>query len=281
MTIREVLRTARKRIEPVSESAGLDVHILLGKVLGVERAYLLANPSHVLTEDQRHRFEALVERCAAGEPLPYILGRWAFYDREFIVTPAVLIPRPETELLLEQALVFVKSNPAATAIDIGTGSGALAVTLAVHCPAARVYAVDISPAALAVARCNAAENAVMERITFLEGDLLAPLLDNAVQGDVILANLPYIASDDLPGLTVTRYEPRLALDGGADGLDLMRRLLAQLPGVLRPGGLALLEIGADQGAAASELAQTALPQATVRVIQDYAGLDRIVAIQSP
>ncbi len=277
-TIRDVLRTARKRIAPASQSAGLDAHILLSQVLGVERAYLLVYPNHTLTADQQNRFEKLVERCAAGEPLAYILGRRGFYDREFIVTPAVLIPRPETELLLEAALVFVKGRPDSTVVDVGTGSGALAVTLAAHCPAAAVYAVDISPAALAVAKRNAAANEVAERVVFFEGDLLRPLLERGLQMDVIMANLPYVASDDLPHLVVTRYEPRLALDGGADGLDLMRRLLEQAVAALRPGGLVLLEIGADQGAAVEALARAAFPQAGVDVLPDYAGLDRIVRI---
>lgn len=280
-TIRDVLRAARRRIAPVSQSAGLDAHILLSQVLGVERAYLLVYPNHILTADQQNRFEKLVERCAAGEPLAYILGRRGFYDREFIVTPAVLIPRPETELLLEAALVFVKGKPDSTVVDVGTGSGALAVTLAAHCPAAAVYAVDISPAALAVAKRNAAANEVAERVTFFEGDLLVPLLERGAQIDVIMANLPYVASDDLPHLAVTRYEPRLALDGGADGLDLVRRLLGQAAAALNPGGLVLLEIGADQGAAVEALARAAFPQAGVEVLPDYAGLDRIVRIANP
>src|SRR5690606_37717927 len=137
-----------------------------------ERAYLLAHGEDPLTPDQMAQYESQVQRCAAGEPLPYVLGRWAFYDGELLVTPAVLIPRPETELLLEQALAFMETHPQAVVVDVGTGSGALAVTVAAHCPQAQVSAIDISPAALAIARQNAEQwHAV---VAFYEGDLLTP-----------------------------------------------------------------------------------------------------------
>src|SRR5690606_6940580 len=138
-------------------------------------------------------------------------------------------------------------------VDVGTGSGALAVTFAAHVPDAQVYAIDISPGALDVARRNAIEHGVAERITFLQGDLVTPLIERGIQVDLVMANLPYIAAGELPELAVSRYEPLLALDGGADGLDLIRRLVAQLPLVCRPRALALLEIGADQGEAVLKL----------------------------
>lgn len=278
-TIEAAYQAARQHFSAVSDSAGLDAHMLLGAVLGVERAYLLAHPQQVLTEAQAAQFSQYVERHAAGEPIAYILGRRAFYDRDFIVTPAVLIPRPETELLLERALATVRRQPRAAVVDVGTGSGALAVTLAAHHPQALVYAIDISPAALAVARQNAALHGVTERIIFLEGDLLSPLLERGEQVDVVMANLPYIASAAVPTLAVSRYEPTLALDGGGDGLALVRRLLSALPQVLQPGGLALLEIGADQGDAALKLGRGCCPQVSSAVIhQDYAGLDRILEL---
>ncbi len=269
-TIADALRDARARFAPVSDSAGLDAHVLLAAALGVERAHLLGHPEQVLTEAQSAHFEGWVVRHAAGEPVAYILGRRGFYDRDLLVSADVLIPRPETELLLEQALAFAKGKPGLVAVDVGTGSGALAVTFAAHAPGATVYAVDISPAALAVARRNAEQEAV--GVTFFEGDLLGPLIDQQIGVDLVMANLPYIASDEVPRLDVSRYEPVLALDGGPDGLDLVRRLLAQLPQVARPGALVLLEIGADQGAAT-----LALVGERGRLFQDYAGLDRIVA----
>lgn len=270
VTIAEARRAARGQIDST------DALALLSAVLEVDRAYLLAHPEQPLTGAQAGQYAAWLERCAAGEPLAYLLGRRAFYDRDFIVTPAVLIPRPETEHLLEAALDFARLHPGLTAVDVGTGSGALAVTLAAREPSARVYAVDVSPAALDVARQNAALH--QATVTFFHGDLLQPLLERNLQVDLLLANLPYIATGDLPALVVTRYEPRLALDGGADGLDLVRRLLAQSPSVCRPGALLLLEIGAQQGAAALALAQAAFPQAASRILRDYAGHDRLIAI---
>ena len=270
MTIRDALRAARQLIDP------LDAHVLLGDVLGVDRAYLIANPEAILTPEQTVRFAQAMKRCAAGEPVAYILGRRAFYDRDFLVTPAVLIPRPETELLLERALEWA-GDRALTAVDVGTGSGALAVTLAAKRPNIAVHAVDISPAALSVARQNAQRYAT--KVTFYEGDLLKPLIARARKVDLIMANLPYIASDELHDLPVSRYEPRLALDGGADGLVLIRRLLAQIPQAANPGALVLLEIGAGQGMAALYLVREALSPKSAKLILDYAGLDRIIEAQ--
>jgi release factor glutamine methyltransferase len=246
-------------------------------VLGVDRAYLLAHGDQVLTDEQREQFEAWVERAVTGEPTAYILGKRGFYDLEFVVTPDVLIPRPETELLLEQALNWAKAKPNITAVDVGTGSGALAVTFARHAPQAQVYATDISPAALAVARRNAERHGA--NVTFLQGDLLSPLIAQNIRVDLVMANLPYIASDEVLMLDVSHYEPNLALDGGADGLDLIRRLLAQIPQVCNPNVLILLEIGATQSAAALALVQEGLSPNSAEVIQDYAGLDRIVRVR--
>ncbi len=272
LTLRDALNDASRRFAPVSESPGLDAHVLMCEVLGVERSYLLAHPEATLTGDQAARFEALVARHAGGEPVAYILGRRGFYDRDFLVTPDVLIPRPETELLLERALAFTRRQPTAAVADVGTGSGALAVTLAAQAPQTQVYAVDVSEKALDVARQNAALHGVADRVVFLRGDLLAPLIERQIRLDLVMANLPYIASDEVPHLAVSRHEPTLALDGGADGLALIRRLLAQLPQACRPGARALLEIGAGQSAAVQALAPDA------EVYQDYAGLERMVEL---
>jgi release factor glutamine methyltransferase len=276
-TIQAVLHGARKQIEAASESASLDAQVLLANVLNVDRSYLFTYPEQILNAEQVERFDALVERCANGEPLAYLLGRRAFYDRELVVSPAVLVPRPETELLLEKALTFAKGRLALTAVDVGTGSGALAVTFAAHYPQAAVYATDVSPEALAIARQNVALQQV--QVTFYQGDLLAPLIERDIRLDLVMANLPYIPTGEVPTLAVSRYEPLLALDGGADGLVLVRRLLEQAANLINPGGLTLLEIGAGQGALASMIAQEAFPQAQVHVELDYAGLDRIVVIE--
>ncbi len=276
--LRDVRRAAVKRLHAVSESAALDADLLLGAALGVERAWLLAHLDDSMPEAAAQTFAAWLDRAAAGEPIAYILGARGFYDREFAVTPAVLIPRPETELLLEQALAWAKHHPVRLAADIGTGSGALAVTFAAHHPETQVMAVDVSPEALAVAEGNAVRHGVSERVSFMQGDLLGPLMEHGLQPDLIMANLPYIPGGDLPALAVARWEPRLALDGGPDGLDLVRRLLRQARSVCPPGALLLLEIGAGQGAAALQAAHDLLAPAEAAVLPDYAGHDRIVRI---
>jgi release factor glutamine methyltransferase len=273
-TIDQALQAARKRIEPVSSSSSLDAQVLLAEILGANRAYLLAHGDEALTSKQHDRYCTFVERCAAGEPVAYILGRRAFYDRDIIVSPAVLIPRPETELLLEAVLAAVEKQPQVIAVDVGTGSGALAVTLAAHCPQATVYATDSSPPALDIARKNAARHNV--NVIFMQGDLLQPLIQRNIRIDILMANLPYIASDALPALAVSRYEPLAALDGGPDGLVVIRRLLEQAPTVCQPGTQVLLEIGADQGDAVRKLVVGSLSPRRVDVRKDYAGHDRIV-----
>lgn len=272
-------RIALDRMRGVSTSAALDVDLLLGHVLGLDRATILAFGERAVTPEQAAEFSALLGRAAAGEPIAYLLGRRAFYDRELIVTPDVLIPRPETELLLEQALEYAHLHNARHVVDVGTGSGALAVTLAAHYAKAAVYAVDVSAGALAVAQRNAEQCGVLNRIQFFEGDLLEPLLTRGLHVDLVVANLPYIASDEVKVLPVSRYEPTLALDGGPDGLDLIRRLLAQASTLSPLPKVMLLEIGADQGHAAADVARAALAGAHVDVLRDYAGLDRIVRIK--
>jgi len=253
--------------------------LLLVHVLGVDRAALIAHPERPLTPEQSATYRDLIERRASGVPLPYLTGRRAFYDLDLIVTPEVLIPRPETEHLVEAALAWARGRRGLRVVDVGTGSGAIAVVLAKHLPEAHIWALDISTAALDVARQNAARYGMLERIEFVPGDLLAPLLYKGQQADLIAANLPYIASDELDTLAVARHEPRLALDGGPDGLDLIRRLLGQAPRVLAAGGLLLLEIGAGQGERVRALAEMAFPRAQVQIMPDYAGHDRVVSVE--
>ena len=179
-------------------------------------------------------------------------------------------------MLLEQALDWAKGKQGIAAVDVGTGSGALAVTFARHATDTQVYATDISTAALEVARRNAERHGA--HVTFLHGDLLSPLIERNTHVDLVMANLPYIARDEVPTLAVSRYEPNLALDGGVDGLDLIRRLLAQIPQVCNPNAQILLEIGATQGAAALALVRQMLNPQSAEVLQDYAGLDRIVRV---
>lgn len=275
----EALAWARAQLKNTAGAEPLDAAILLAHVLAVPRVELLAHPERPLSAEQAARFAGLVARRATGMPVAYLTGRRAFYDRELFVSPAVLIPRPETELLVEAALAWAQGRAGLRVADVGTGSGAIAVTLAAHLPDARVHAVDCSPEALAVARENADRAGVAGRIVFYEGDLLGPLLEAGVMLDLIAANLPYIPTDDLAALEVARHEPRLALDGGPDGLDAIRRLLAQAPRALAASGLALLEIGAGQGERAAALAARAFPDAAIVVLPDYAGHDRVLRIE--
>ena len=210
-------------------------------------------------------------------PIAYLLGKQAFYDIEVFVTPDVLIPRPETELLIEKAIHWARDKDIKL-VDVGTGSGIIALTLAKHLPQARITGIDNSAAALKIAKKNSDHLNLSHRINWREGDLLKPLLANGETADLILANLPYVATNEMNHLEVAKHEPHLALDGGVDGLDIIRQFLKESPRILREKGLLLMEIGAEQGQAVKRLAEEAFPQRTISLEQDLAGHDRIIAI---
>ena len=289
LTVEAALQAATARLRngldrPGAAEARHEALILLAHVENVGRAVfaadVLAHPERVLAPERAAAFEALVIRRAAGEPLPYLTGTRAFYHHDFLVTPAVLIPRPETEHLVEAALDWSwQQAPAGrglTLVDVGTGSGAIALSLAAALPGATVHALDVSPAALDVARRNAARIGATN-VIFGRGDLLAALPPD-VRPDLVVANLPYIPAAELATLPVARHEPRLALDGGPDGLDLIRRLVAQAADRLATPGCLLLEIGAGQGAAVAALAAGPFSGSQIDVINDYAGHDRVVRV---
>jgi release factor glutamine methyltransferase len=275
ITVAQALHAARLCLLP-SQNAALEARLMVAHVLNQPQSMLLAYPETTLTEAQHEQLQALVQRRAAGEPLDYLLGYSHFYDLKLTITPDVLIPRPETELLVEQAIQHAEGLPAPLIADIGTGSGAIAVTVAAHLPHARTYAVDVSAAALAVAQHNAQQHGV--EVQFFLGSLAQPLIERGLRVDLLLANLPYIPSDEVPQLLVSQYEPTLALDGGADGLTLIRELLQQAPVVCQPQALILLEIGSGQGSAALEAAAH-LPLREAAVLRDYAGHERIVRLR--
>jgi release factor glutamine methyltransferase len=227
--------------------------------------------------------QEFVRRLEGGQPLPYILGGWEFFGLPFRVTPDVLIPRPETELMVEHAMAWLRNKlnverRKLNVADIGTGSGCIAISLAVNVPEIQVTATDISPAALVVAQQNAERLKVAEQIDFVEADLVPDSLSPS-SFSLIVANLPYIPTSTLHRLPIFGREPALALDGGADGLALIRRLLAKAPALLAPGGMLLLEIEASQGAAVLSLARQAFGQAENHLHQDLAGHDRLLEIQ--
>lgn len=273
--IRDVLKIAYQQLSHIP-TARLDAQLLLCHVLGVERPYLIAYNDRILTDDEKVAFEALTARRATGEPIAYILGTKYFWNLEFEVSRAVLIPRPETEHLIEAALLWAEGKGNFQAADIGTGSGAIAITVAKHTQA-NMHAIDFSRDALAIAEKNAAKNQV--NINFYEGSLAQPLIDKGLKVDLLMANLPYIPTEDLADLEVTKHEPILALDGGEDGLDLVRELLLQVPQVCNPGALILLEIDRRQAQAVINFSEKHLSPEDTSVIKDLAGLDRIVRIQ--
>lgn len=274
-TIKDVLTDARHRIAPVSASDRLDTQLLVAEALGVDRAYVIAHPEYTLTSEEADRAEAWIARRATGEPVAYILGRRAFYDRDIHVTHDVLIPRPETEHLVEEALSHLSDRPL-TVVDVGTGSGAVAVTIKANAPQATVYATDVSPAALDVARENARQHATP--ITFYQGDLLEPVVTHTIHVDMVLANLPYICTEEMPQLDVSKYEPALALDGGSDGLTFIRRCMTQAVEICNPGAVLLFEIGAAQGDAARALAEHILKPESTHIVRDLAGHDRVLSV---
>lgn len=259
------------------DSPRLDAELLLADTLGLDRVGLYLNFERPLQADELAGYREKVRRRASREPLAYILGRTEFWSLPFIVTPAVLIPRPDTELLVEEALPRLAD--AARVLDVGTGSGALAVALAHERPECTVTAIDVSAAALAVAAGNAGSNGVAERIEFLQADLAA-LPDGPF--DLVVANPPYIPSGELTTLMpdVRDFEPQLALDGGCDGLDAYRALARQTGAILAPGGWLLVEVGIGQAPAVQELfAGAGLTE--IFISRDLAGIERVVGGRKP
>lgn len=265
------------------EQPALEAAWLLEYVLGLSPLMQRLKLEREVTAAEWARVQALVGRRANREPLQYLLGTQEFCGREFRVTPAVLIPRPESALLVDETVRRCKANPSATVVDVGTGSGCLAVSVAAVLSTARVLAIDVSPEALAVARINMVQHDVTGRIECFCGDLLAPLSEALLANhvDVILANPPYIAEIDWMTLQpeVRCFEPRLALAGGRDGMDLYGRLLRQAPPYLKPGGALLMEVGAGQAASVCRQAEETGWFRVYDVLRDEGGIDRIVCCE--
>lgn len=307
-TIADVLRGATRQLESsTSDSARLEARLLTEAALGRSRVWIYQNLGTTLDAASVERLLSLVDRRAAGEPLAYILGTREFYGRAFLVDRRVLIPRPETETVLEHAVELARASvrrPVVArlggqfarrsadhhdtadragddkrpmvVVDVGTGSGILGISLALELPSAHVILVDCSADALDVARANCRRHGVEGRVELVKGDLL-----DGIEGpiDLIVANLPYVPTAEIDHLAVeVRQEPRQALDGGEDGLDLYRRLFAQASTVLAPGGSLAAEIGDRQGVSAVQLARASFPGRDVRVYPDLEGRDRVIAV---
>ncbi len=276
----DILDATATRLSADSDTPHLDAEVLVAHILKQPRTWLLAHDDASLNPEQAETLESLIQRLERGEPLPYAIGRWEFFGLDFDLAPDVLIPRPETELLVEHATHWLQSSTKRRSIaDIGTGSGCIAISIATHVPTAYILATDISSAALEVARHNALKHHVEHQIEFVECDILPKPSSDESHFDLICANLPYIPTQKLHTLPIYGREPTLALDGGNDGLDLFRRLLAVAPKHLAPGGRILLEIEATRGTTALSLAYDAFEEAEIHLYQDLARQDRLLEIQ--
>ena len=280
MEIEQAWRWGAEQL-PASSHADplLSARLLLQHILQKSHTTLIAFGEIELTSSQLKAYQKLIKQAEQGVPIPYLTGVVPFFGRDFRVSPAVLIPRPETEELTELAIAWLRDKPNAVVVDAGTGSGCIAVTLACEYPDLQLVAVDISEPALAVAKENGAIHAPKSPITFVCGDLVTPI---AGMVDLIVANLPYVAETerDLLPLSVAKYEPAIALFAGNDGCDLIRRLLGQAGDKLNDEGAILLEIGYKQGEKVPAIAREYFPSAQVTLRADYAGKPRFVIIQT-
>lgn len=274
MTLKQALLSARQTLaENDVEDAPLEGELLLRHALNIDRVQLYLALDRELSPQEEETLQRLVQRRSAGEPTAYITSHREFYRLDFYVNPHVLIPRPESELLVEKALTLAKNHPRFTIADIGTGSGAIAVSLALELSRSKIYATDISTAALEVARINCQKHGVADRVYLLKGSLLEPLPEPV---DLIIANLPYVRQSELAPLN---FEPRLALDGGSDGMEWIRQLCRQVDSKLRIGGSLLLEIGQGQRGAVTALLRRLFVGGKIEVIPDLGGTDRVVTLR--
>ncbi len=256
----------------------LEAGILLAHVMGISRTDLFFHLDDDILPEQGAELNRLIDRRLNHEPVAYLIGRKEFFGIDFQVTPDTLIPRPETELLVEKT-IEVAGDRAVSIVDVGTGCGAVAVALAVYLPKSSIYATDVSSAALKIARANAQTHGTSSRICFIGGDLLQPLNSRV---DIIVANLPYVSDREMGELSkgVGKYEPELALAGGVEGLDKIERLLSQAGEKLCSEGVILLEIGYEQGVSVVELVTQHVPKAEIYLFPDLSENDRLVLIKT-
>ncbi len=279
-----VLRTVIQDTHHTLETAGipdarLEAEVLVMNVMRMPRQAIFAEQETEVTEQQQSALDGFLERRYTREPLAYILGQREFYGINVVLTPAVLIPRPESEGLVEHALFMAMMGMESTDLtvaDVGTGSGAIAINLAIHLPMGRIFAVDVTDEVLDVAAYNIRAHGVGDRVTLAIGDLLDAVPEPV---DLVVANLPYIPTDRIPTLQPeVQKEPVRALDGGADGLDLIRRMLVQAEDKLKNHGIMLLEMDPEQIPIVAELALQHFPNGSTDIEKDMAGMDRILVI---
>jgi len=279
VTLKQALSHAREiLIINNIEDATLESELLLRHTLKISRVQLYLDLDYELNSKEEKNLRHLIERRLGGEPTAYITGHREFYGFDFYVDPSVLIPRPESELLVEKALKLAQNHAVSTIAEIGTGCGAIAISLALSLPQTRVYATDISAAALKVALFNCQKHRVVDRICLLQGDMLDPLPEPV---DLIIANLPYVKESELSPIYSVNSEPLLALNGGSDGLEKIRQLCLQANNKLCPDGYLLLEIGQGQRRAVTTFLCSLFPQAKIEVTPDLGGIDRVVSLTLP
>lgn len=274
-TVRRILEwTTAHLATHASETPRLDAEILLAHARGCQRIELYTHFGEIVSEDQRAIMRDLVRRRAAAEPVAYLVGHREFFSLDFRMTPAVLVPRPDTETLIIELLELAKRHEAPRILDVCTGSGCIAVAIAVNLSGASLTAVDISGEALAVARENAQAHGVQDRVRFLKGDLFAPL-EASERFDFIISNPPYVRDDEIANLPpdVRLHEPLLALRAGPEGLNVIRRLIAEAPGHLQPGGHLFVEISPQQAQDVERLCAATGAYEAVRIVRDLAGKD--------
>jgi len=272
------LADAQIRLALISEQPALEAQVILAHVVDKPRAWVIAHPETIFSVEQTRSLCVLLERRMSGEPLPYLLGHWEFFGLSYTVTPEVLIPRPETELMVEKALAWLgKHHSRRLAADVGTGSGCIAVSLAHLIADLQVVAVDVSRPALYVARQNIYDHQVHDRVHLVQTNLLTALIGKF---DLVCANLPYIPSPTLAKLEVGLHEPHQALDGGPEGTSYISALLGDALRWLAPGGLLLLEIEAGQGKSVPQLAERFFPGAEIQLFHDLSGNPRLVQVEN-
>ena len=257
------------------EDSALESELLLRQALGISWVELYQDLNRELSSGEEAGFERLISRRLSGEPIAYITGHREFFGLDFYVDASVLIPRPETELLVEKALSLARERLIATIADIGTGSGAIAVSLALNLPQTKVFATDVSASALKVARLNSQRHGVLDRVCLRQGDLLSPLPEPV---DLIIANLPYVKQEEVSRRGLAIFEPELALAGGYDGLRRIRELCHKLGDRLSPGGSLLLEVGIGQSRAVAGLLYSLFPFAKIEITPDLSGIDRVISL---
>jgi release factor glutamine methyltransferase len=274
VNLKQALAYARKLLaENAVDDAALEAEVLLRHLLGMDRTQFFLKLDNELDSGKNKIFKELLTRRIKGEPSAYITGHREFFGLDFKVNGNVLIPRPETELLVEQAIKLASNYQISSIVDAGTGCGALAITLAIYLPHVIVYATDISTTALEVAVANCKKHGVLDRITFLYGDMLSPVTQAV---DLIVANLPYVKESDLPDNKSLSYEPVTALKGGIDGLDKLKQLFRQSGTKLRPEGHVLAEIGQGQAIPITDFIKTEFSEAQFEIHKDLAGIDRVI-----